>query len=86
MEQRIFRARLGNSQKCQTNPTIYEPGNGSRSPSFRRWAAALFLLGCALLNNGCADGPFLPQPENLPADQSAPSDDTPQPLQPPSDL
>ena len=50
-------------------------------------AAVLFLFGCALLNYGCADdGPFLPPPENPPPGQSAPSDDTPQPLQPPADL
>jgi hypothetical protein len=50
----------------------------------RGWRApvALLLLSCALLNSGCADDAFLPPPENLPPGQSAPSDNSPQPLQP----
>jgi hypothetical protein len=35
--------------------------------SIRQWRmpAALLLLGCALLHNGCADA-FIPPPENRP--------------------
>jgi hypothetical protein len=47
---------------------------------------ALFLFGITLLNYGCADDAFLPPPENPPPGQLAPSDETPQPLQPPADL
>jgi hypothetical protein len=86
MEEWTFRARQGDSRVGQSDPTINEAGTENHVGSLRRVVAALLLFGCALLNNGCADDAFLPQPENLPPGQSAPTDDTPQPLQPPTDL
>ena len=70
----------------QSDPTINEPGTGNHAGSLRTMVMALLLFGSALLNYGCADDAFLPPPENPPPGQSAPSDDTPQPLQPPTDL
>ena len=87
MEKSIFRARQEDSRMAQSHSTINELGICRIAGSIRMMAAVLFLFGCALLNYGCADdGPFLPPPENPPPGQSAPSDDTPQPLQPPTDL
>ncbi len=86
MEKWIFRARQGDSRMAQSDSTINELGTGSHAGSLRMVAAVLLLFGCALLNYGCADDAFLPPPENPPPGQSAPSDDTPQPLQPPTDL
>ena len=87
MEKSIFRARQEDSRMAQSHSTINELGIGDQTGSIRMVAAILFLFGSTLLNYGCADdGPFLPPPENPPPGQSAPSDDTPQPLQPPTDL
>ena len=87
MEKSIFRARQEDSRMAQSGSTINELGIGDLARSVRMIAVVLFLFGSTLLNYGCADdGPFLPPPENPPPGQSAPSDDTPQPLQPPADL
>ena len=86
MEKSIFRARQEDSRMAQSHSTINELGIGDPARSVRMIAAVLFLFGSTLLNYGCADDAFLPPPENPPPGQSAPSDDTPQPLQPPADL
>ena len=86
MEKWIFHAPQEDSRMAQSDSTINECGIGGHAGSVRMMAAALFLIGCTLLNYGCADDAFLPPPESPPPGQSAPSEDTPQPLQPPVDL
>jgi len=86
MGERIFARCIEPSKLCSRTPRPNEPGIRNHAESLRTVVMALLLCGSALLNNGCADDAFLPPPENSPPGQSAPSDDTPQPLQPPTDL
>lgn len=86
MEKSIFHAPQESSKMVQSDSPINKLGIGGHTGSVRMMAAVLLLFGATLLNYGCADDAFLPPPENPPPGQSAPSDETPQPLQPPADL
>lgn len=82
----VFARCRETSKLCSRIARSNELGTRNHVGSLRTVVMALLLCGSALLNNGCADDAFLPPPENPPPGQSAPSDDTPQPLQPPTDL
>jgi hypothetical protein len=74
------------SKLCRRVPRSNESRTRNHAGSLRTVLMVLLLCGSALLNNGCADDAFLPPPENPPPGQSAPSENTPQHLQPPTDL
>ena len=82
----VFARDRETSKLCSRIPRSNELGTRNHAGSLRPVVMALFLFGITLLNYGCADDAFLPPPENPPPGQSAPSDETPQPLQPPADL
>jgi hypothetical protein len=82
----VFARCRETSKLCNRIPRLNELGARNHVESLRTVVMALLLCGSALLNNGCADDAFLPPPEMPPPGQSAPSEDTPQPLQPPTDL
>ena len=82
----VFARCRETSNLCSRVARSNELGTRNHVGSLRTVVMGLLLCGSALLNNGCADDAFLPPPENPPPGQSAPSDDTPQPLQPPTDL
>ena len=81
MDSWIFRPRCrGDARALLSNSPVGEERAERRPPRFRKVPVVLVVLGCALLNWGCADEEFIPPPDN--SGQAAASDDSDQRVAP----
>ena len=81
MDSWIFRPRCrGDSHAVSKSLPVREERDDRQPPRSRKLSIVLAVVGCALLNWGCADEAFIPPPDN--SGQAATSDDSDQRVAP----